>query len=189
MRKTLCMLAVIACILVSPSLLMAGSEMDGKEMYLLTNVWFERPDSISSLNFHKGSMLRAGSKVKIKKVTGGSIRFTMLKSPDIEFRIRFSSKYHPGLKCIDYAKLHFSPEDPLRGAEYAAFTPDEKKAVDLGNPIKGISKKAMLMTFGYPPGHKTPSRELNNWYYWTSRWVTRLYRFDRQGRLINPGGR
>lgn len=189
MRRLLCLLAVTVFALSASCVPMSVNQFEGKTLYLQTNIWYESPTKISSLNFHKGSMLRAGTKVKMERISGGSIWFTLPGDTDIRFRIIFKRKYHPGLNPTDYAKLYFGTSNPLKSAEYASFTAAEKKAVDHGRPVKGMSKKAFLMTFGYPPKHRTQSLELDTWMYWTSRWVTKAYHFDSKGRLINPGGK
>lgn len=189
MRKSFLLILILSAVLLAPAVSMAKSELDGKELYLLTNIWFESPKKISSLNFHKGSMLRAGDKVKVLKVKRGYILFHPADKPDLKFKLIFHRKYHPDKKSIDYAKLHFGPKDPLKSKAYAGFSKAEKDGIDRGRPVKGMHKKAFLMAFGYPPAHRTQSLDLNTWLYWTSRWVTKAYRFDGKDRLINPEGK
>lgn len=47
----------------------------------------------------------------------------------------------------------------------------------------GMSKKAVLLAIGYPPGHETPSTDLDRWKYWKNRFDTIIYRFNSKGKL------
>lgn len=57
---------------------------------------------------------------------------------------------------------------------------DEKMAKNIRNGILalGMTKEQVVMTRGYPPGHKTPSLEVDGWTYWNNRFVTHLLVFE-----------
>lgn len=57
---------------------------------------------------------------------------------------------------------------------------DDKIAKNIRNGILvlGMTKEQVVMTRGYPPGHKTPSLEVDSWTYWTNRFVTHLLVFE-----------
>jgi len=66
---------------------------------------------------------------------------------------------------------------------------DEKIAKNLRNGILvlGMTKEQVVMTRGYPPGHKTPSLEIDTWTYWDNRFVTHALVFQ-DGVLIKGRG-
>jgi hypothetical protein len=45
------------------------------------------------------------------------------------------------------------------------------RAIKSGNLKKGMTREQVIMTRGYPPGHKTPSLDSDTWTYWSSRFV------------------
>jgi hypothetical protein len=61
---------------------------------------------------------------------------------------------------------YFADQNPLQTDVYQRFTQVEKDAIRDGKIVKGMSKEAVLMDYGYPPSHRTVSLELNAWTYW-----------------------
>jgi hypothetical protein len=57
---------------------------------------------------------------------------------------------------------------------------DEKTAKNIANGVLalGMTKEQVVMTRGYPPGHKTPSLDIDRWTYWSSRVVTHALVFQ-----------
>jgi len=189
-KHILLLVALIPAMLLFPALSTAESGLIGKTLYLQSNVWFENPMKISSVNYHRGTILSAGTKVKVQDISMGGIRFVTLKN-GLEYRILFSVKHFPGMDAEDLAELYFGEGDPLDSSTYSGFTAAEKKAIDEGRIIKGMSKKAVLMSYGYPPKHRTRSTDLNTWSYWNNRLFRMEVRFGKDDRVaqIIGGGR
>ena len=53
---------------------------------------------------------------------------------------------------------NLSPEEAMKG-----FSKKERNAVKRGFLVGGMSKEAVLMAYGYPPEHRTPSLDSNDW--------------------------
>jgi hypothetical protein len=68
------------------------------------------------------------------------------------------------------------------GGPYQRFSEKEKRNIKLGEIEVGMSKDAVLMAYGYPPAHRTPSLESDQWVYWLNRFVNRPVVF-RDGRV------
>lgn len=66
---------------------------------------------------------------------------------------------------------------------------DDNTAKNIRNGIlaTGMTKEQVVMTRGYPPGHKTPSLEVDRWTYWNSRYVTHALVFQ-DGVLVRARG-
>ena len=183
MRKLTIIIALLSLtVLLAPGVSMADGEFEGKTFYLQSNVWFESPLKINAINYHKGTMLRAGSRVRIDRMTSRKIDFVTLKN-GLEYRILFSSKYFPRTRIEEYARLYFGTQNPLESPEYAGFSAIEKKGVEEGAIKKGMSRKAVLMAYGYPPRHRTRSIEEDTWSYWNNRLFRMEVRFDKDGRV------
>jgi len=137
------------------------------ELYTRINIWHEQ-STIPSTNYHLGEMIPAGTKVKITSMWDGQfseISFLVDgQREEFHIRIRSSVTKLPVLKVRD---RYFSKTDPLaEGGEFSKFTPEEQKNIKKGVIEKGMSKDAVIMAYGYPPAHKTPSLEGNRWLYW-----------------------
>ncbi len=64
----------------------------------------------------------------------------------------------------------------------AGLSEKEIDAVKAGKLVVGMSKAAVIMARGYPPEHRTPSTEVNNWLYWENRFRKKAVNFDSEGR-------
>ena len=79
----------------------------------------------------------------------------------------------------EYINTLFSPSKvSLRG-----LTAKDRKGVELGKALVGMTKKGVLTALGYPAGHKTASLDSREWIYWTNRFGTYAVQFDGNGRV------
>jgi len=194
MRLFVLLSFILAAVAANPA---QGAGLVGKEAYLQTNLWFENPKKIFSTNYHKGVMLPAGTRVRIKLVgyysdSPGSPQLSMDEeqmivfqtvADKVEYRIRYVSKHHGKVSVKELAEMYFKETDPLKSAAYAGFSQQEKDAIRRGVIEKGMSKEAVLMSYGYPPHHRTPSVKYDTWIYWHSRYVRKLVQFYDNGRV------
>lgn len=162
----------------------AGAQGDGGKLYTRCNIWHEK-ESLPSINFKTGTIVPAGTEVKdVKIVERGRVRkvreiqFTIAKSGET-LSITYEPRYSPG-QSIEELKGQFisnqSFEELTKG-----FTEKELDCIKNGILKEGISKKAVLVAYGYPPKHKTPSTEGNEWHYWINRVRQKLVTFDANG--------
>src|SRR5512145_313903 len=57
----------------------------------------------------------------------------------------------------------------------------DKKGIKEGRLVTGMSKTGVMMLYGYPATHRTPSLDSNRWIYWTNRFTTFEVNFDDKG--------
>lgn len=62
------------------------------------------------------------------------------------------------------------------------FNNVEAQAIRQGDLKNGMSKRAVLAAYGYPPAHATRSIEEDDWKYWVNRFKTQIISFG-NGRL------
>jgi len=154
-----------------------SKEVSGRTFFTAANIWYEIPEKILSTNYHLGTILPVGTKVEVDEVTSGEIRFRSEHGQD--FKFIFIKKHSSAeTEISDYFHMYFSTENPLReGGPYQKFSDKEKKNIEKGTIEVGMSKEAVLMSYGYPPTHKTPSLEGDIWVYWTSRFANSAVHF------------
>lgn len=132
----------------------AERDVKGKTFYTMANIWYEKPSEIFSANYHRGSIIPVGTKVKIEKISGR------------------------GMTEWDYFDQYFSEENPMRkDGPFEKLSEDEKNNIRIGEINEGMSKSAVLMSYGYPPSHKTPSLKNDIWIYWVNRFAQRVIYF------------
>ena len=151
----------------------------GKTYYTKVNIWHENSVRIASTNFHWGTMIPVGSKVTISDISLGSycrISFNV-QSEKKDFYIVRVPEY-TATPIEELFNQYFSLADPLAsGGEFEKFTPQEQEAIKKGVVDAGMSKDAVIMAYGYPPTHKTPSLSNNSWLYWVARRGLLLVKF------------
>lgn len=171
----------------APPATVKGVSPVGKEYYTAANIWYKNPRVIWSLNHHGGAILPAGTKVTIKGLSRRSIGF--IDEKGTKYRLMVARKYTaPGFTSRDLFEQYFTPNDPMqKGGEFESLTDMEKNAVKTGRIAVGMSKKAVLMAYGYPPSHMTPSTESDVWKYWQHKFRAYLVYFQ-EGRVIEIKG-
>ncbi|MGB2984497.1 MAG: hypothetical protein WBE26_01330, partial [Phycisphaerae bacterium] len=163
-------------------------EVESREpakIYTTYNLWVEKPDEISSLNYKRGALIPAGTEVAEVRVTGSKkkplIKFTTAKDGKA-CAILFIKKYHPSLTAEAFKERLFTGKPFKKLTE--GLLEMETEAIRKGELVGGMSKRAVLIARGYPPGHKTPSTESNTWLYWDSRFKSKAIHFGEDGRTI-----
>jgi len=168
----------------------SAEQVSGKTFYTTANIWYERQSRIESTNYHKGAILPIGTRVKIIEVFDGT---TTPSDPPIFNRfVRFDDESGQSYKLLfmprhakedmtvwDIFRQYFSENNPMgEGGAFKALTAEEQKSVMAGEITVGMSKTAVIMAYGYPPGHRTPSLKLDKWVYWENRFKTRTVAFS-----------
>jgi len=112
-----------------------------------------------------------------------SIKF--ITNDERVFNVAFTSGFHPGKSLKDYEAMMFSTspfEEIIEGMSETEVT-----SIRSGVIKAGMSKQAVIASYGYPPEHRTPSLEDNQWMYWMSKYRTKKICFDAQELTIRCG--
>ena len=84
----------------------------------------------------------------------------------------------PKYSLVDTETLfadYFAKED-TKPNKYK-FNGNEKENISNGTIEEGMSKDAVIMSYGYPPKHKTPALSSNIWTYWDARATRKVVTF------------
>jgi outer membrane protein assembly factor BamE (lipoprotein component of BamABCDE complex) len=142
--------------------------------YLQHNLWFENPEKVYSANYQTGALLPAGTGLRAVVVTGDSIEFTVAAT-NIDFEIEFNPKHHPGLPIEKFAERLVGDAELAQLTQ--GFSPEEVKAVQVGEVRPGMSRAAVLVALGHPPESKTTSLHADAWTYFKSRYNSYVVTF------------
>lgn len=161
----------------------AGESAAGSSaLYTAYTLWYENPKKMSSVNYHIGTIIPVGSEVIGVSIRGRNIRF-QLAGGGGAFSIQFIRKFHPGVSIQEFKNRLFVSE-PLE-ERIKGFSEEEQTLIRKGVVEKGMSKEAVLVSWGNPPDHQTPSTTANTWFYWRSRFVKETVDFDPNGKVMN----
>ena len=155
------------------------------EYYTAYNVWYERPEKIYSINYKKGRVIPAGTKVdrvSVKSGRRGRISFRHIDY-NLTYTIYLQAKFHPNMTVEDIRDRLLITE-PL-STRTAGMSEVEKEGIQKGIVIPGMSKESVLIALGYPPEHRTPSIKMDDWYYWMNRFRSEIVTFDQLGKATN----
>ena len=165
-------LAIAAVLVLTSGLGNSASAAD--RLFTAYNIWFELPQKAYSTNYQKGNLLPAGSEVKEVNRSSKKLEFVDAKS-NMKFSIEFVGKHHPGVTAEQWIDRFLTPKD--FSALSKGLTGDEIKAIKAGQAKPGMSRKAVLVSLGYPPEIATASTDLDAWKFWRDRFRNYFVKF------------
>lgn len=144
------------------------------ELYTQVNMW-EYKKVINAVNYSVENKIPVNTKIKIFKIKGESIKFKCVDNPDVAYELVNVRKYTK-IGTEELVKRYFGPK-PI---DLSVFTEKEQDFIENfeGFFKAGISKEAVLVGRGYPPGHRTESTDLDTWVYWRNKWKYRGLEFE-----------
>jgi hypothetical protein len=138
-----------------------------RDYYTRVNIWYENPEVIYSTNYHEGTMIPLGTKVEIVTEKKSKIVFKTVEDGRSYTIVRM--KRHTNITTNALLNQYFSRTNIVDSSEYKALPKTAKKSIAAGEIELGMSKEAVLMAYGYPPTHRTPSTTSDRWIYWNQR--------------------
>lgn len=149
-------------------------------MYTAQNIWYQKPEKIMIINHQAGKILPVGTEVK--KITARDGRRPYIKfvtvNDDKQFVIYITKKYYKKTSMEDFKNRLFTTKNFSQLTE--GLTPSEIQGIKAGKVYDGMSKRAVLINFGYPPEHKTPSLDSTKWVFWKNRFKSVAVNFNSQ---------
>jgi len=148
----------------------AGNTPAGQILYTQFSLFHEGGRHITT-NYRKGFLVPVNTEVKFVKATKDEIVVTLPDGLDLRL-INVSEFSGEKIDGIFRRTLATEPVD------LSQFTEAEKKSIINGEVKNGMRKSAVIVALGYPPKHKTPSLDLNQWRYWQNRFDTFIVSFE-----------
>jgi len=155
---------------------------ENQPLYTAHNIWYEKADRVFAINYKKGIIIPAGSRVTdVRAVRGGTptLHFVV---PDagVQVTMHLQPKFAPGVTIEAFRDRTLIPkpwEELIDGLDAR-----EIESVRGAIVQTGISRRATLVAYGYPPEHVTPTLEKSVWTYWVNRFVKKELMFGPDGR-------
>jgi len=133
----------------------------GQEYFTRSNIWYETADKLSTANYHKGTILPKGTKVKITGLDAKKLTFLVMPE-----NVEFSLYYDARSTMHSFDKL-LSQIFSKKNEWMIKFSAQEQSAIKDGRIIPGMRKDAVLASWGYPPSKFTPLLQTTNmWTYY-----------------------
>lgn len=177
MRKMVIICLVLSAIVIG----CAGptTQQAKPQLYTAHNIWRHK-GTLFCINFKLGSdVIPAGTAVQNVAVSADSdwpeIRFQMAETKEY-ITVRFNGSWHPGESVRSYEKKMFTEKTFDELTE--GLNPEEIRSIKDGILTVGMSKRAVLVSYGPPPEHYTKQLSNNEWYYWINRMRKKKICFD-----------
>jgi hypothetical protein len=145
-------------------------------LYTQHSLYYE-DNRFLTTNYLKGTLLPINSEVKFTGYNAARIVVTLPDGQDL-FIVNIENFTKEDIHGIFSRTLAETP------ADLSQFTEDEKQSIMLGEVKIGMSKSAVIAAIGYPPKHKTPNLQMNQWIFWKNRFVTTVISFDNE-KVVN----
>lgn len=143
----------------------------GDKLYTQFSLYYEKGHHITT-NYRVGILVPINTEVEFVKATKKKI---IVKIPSFNVEVELvNMKDYSGELIEGIFKRTFG----VKPVDLSGFSKSEQSAIKHGAAEKGMSKDAVIKAMGYPPRHKTPSLDMNQWRYWKSRFNTVLIAFE-----------
>lgn len=175
---------------------MISAYKPGEKLYTAYNIWYEpgKENALWCINYKTGIRIPAGTAVRDvgltmavrgKKSGAAPLALSFVTVKDgRKYWVNFTEKFHPGKTINDYLEMMFTTKTFAQLTE--GMNETELLGINNGVLIIGMSKKACIVSYGYPPEHRTPSLDMNVWVYWMNRLRTKEINFNSNNRAIAP---
>lgn len=163
-------------------------DVQEKPLYTAYNIWRMGSHNMKCINYKYGhDILPVGTKVRDVGIKRDNVTYRTeitfkSESDNRVYNIYFTKKWHPGKSIENYKNLMITTKSFEELTE--GMSEREIKAIKDGIIVDGMSKNAVLVSYGYPPEHRTPSLISNRWMYWKNKFTSFAICFDKNERKV-----
>lgn len=136
------------------------------KIYTAFNIWYEKPDNILMINYKLGTMIPAGTEVtNVRIEQQGRINNLVFKiaGTGTDFKI-VQDKYNKNLSLEEFKRkfITYKNFDELT----SGLSAKDIDNIRAGKIEIGMSRESVIISYGYPPLHRTPSIDTPKWTYY-----------------------
>ena len=138
-----------------------------KPVYTLVNLHpDEKRMKLYSVNFQQDGLIPVCTQVNIVDVTNKNLTFK-ISSTDKQYTL---TKHKSSPDFSKYLSNYFGTE--CNNSKIKKLSTLDQQGIKDGVVKKGMTKEGVKYAIGFPPEHKTPSLNNNEWLYWKNRFNT-----------------
>lgn len=143
----------------------------GEKLYTQFSLYYEEDHHITT-NYRKGVLVPINTEVEFVKA---SRKRVTVRIPSYDVTVDFENEEgYSGEKIPGIFNRTFGRQP----VDLSNYTEAEQSSIKKGTVAVGMSKEAVVKAMGYPPKHKTPTLNMDQWRYWKNRFDTMLVFFD-----------
>jgi hypothetical protein len=133
--------------------------------------FFHEKGTHKTTNYLRGFWVPINTEVEVLGKRSSHIDIRIVETGQ---RIRISNKDGHSGENIDGIFKRMLSRD---ATDLAEFSSEQRRRIMAGGFEPGMTKEEVILAIGYPPKHRTPSLESNEWRYWQSRFDTVILYF------------
>jgi hypothetical protein len=152
----------------------------GETYYMRHCIMHEKGEHVAT-NYWKGALTAINTKVKLVAMKGNTIKLQVVDTGEEIKVVNVADYTKKDLSTIARNMLTRTPV-PIE-----QFGEEMVANIRNGRLVRGMTREQVVMTRGYPPGHRTSSLDNDVWTYWINRVANFPYTFA-NGRLAEGRG-
>ncbi len=149
----------------------AAAKDAGETYYTKIGFSYEK-NHTETTNYFKGTRVPMNTQVTVTDKDKKSIKIELMDSSKTEIVIKNIEKYTK--VPVDSIMTRYFSKEKVSEAD---LTPTFLTDIQAGKITVGMTRKDVIASVGYPPAHKTPSLDGDEWTYWQNRYGTELVTF------------
>ena len=133
-----------------------------------------------AVNYQQGGLIPVCSQVTLIERTTKKLSFRVEATGKV-----YEYDYHEKAAAEpfgDHLAHYFG--SPCPRAALDALPELDRRGIEQGKALPGMSKAGVAFAMGYPPRHVTPSLDARRWIYWTNRVNRIAVVFDESGHVV-----
>ena len=137
----------------------------GEKLYTRYNLWYSDPDDISCLNIQNGTFIPIGTEIE---PISTSWYWDTIKFKDIKSGKRYTIKFDEAYRLCsmrDFVAYTFTTKSCKE--LFKGIKPAVQSRIVRGEVVPGMSVREVLLSYGPPPGLRTPDLRNESWVYWS----------------------
>lgn len=144
------------------------------DLYTLVNLHVDpKGNRVFSTNYQSPILLPLCTRVRISEQSGKVVRFTAV---DQGIEYTYLRSKHLRAPFSDHLAQVFGSQ--CVSSRVAAMNEIDRRGIEEGRALPGLSKDAVILAMGYPPDHATTSLAADRWTYWRNRVARMIVHFS-----------
>lgn len=116
-------------------------------------------------NYHVGTFIPVNTRVKITHISNSRMSIELVDQGNKEIHI-VNMRKHTRKTMREIQPRMFGTTE----VDLSKVSEEYQYGIKNGKFTVGMTKDLILLAYGYPPAHATPSINANQWTYWKNRW-------------------
>ncbi len=134
---------------------------------------------LTTVNYQLPGFIPRCTKIKFNMIEPDKAVFTIVDTGE---QYEYALNGHTQESLRSHLKKVFSPE--CSDEDLSNLNETDMKGIRAGDVRIGMTKQGVIYALGYPPDHRTPSTEANEWLYWKHHFDRFRVHFNDEGKVV-----